>query len=192
MADVLQKLFGSAPRVTLLRLFLFNPKLTFTTADLAHRTQLSDKNIRSELPSLVGIGLLKRNKRGKLIRYHVNEEFSYLLSLQNLLLNVSGRTDEVRERLRKTGTIKLIVITGMFVGEWDASLDLLVVGDRINDRAFKKHIRRLESEIGKDIRYVLMPSADFFYRLNISDKLMRDTFDYPHRIIFDRLDIGLK
>lgn len=192
MTDALQKLFGSASRVKLLRLFLFNPHQTFTASEAAQRAQITQKNCRSEASLFVHIGLLKRNHRGNHVRYSLNEAFPYLASLQNLLLNVSQRGVEVRERLRKTGTIKLIVITGMFVGEWEASLDLLVVGDRINNRAFKKHIRTLESEIGKDIRYTLLSSTDFFYRLNMGDKLIRDTFDYPHRIVFDRLDIGLK
>lgn len=192
MSDVLQKLFGSASRVKLLRLFLFNPKQSFTISDLSERTQTPDKNLKAELPGLVEIGVLKRNKRGKIVRFHVNEEFPYLTSLQNLLLNVSGRGEEVRDRLRGTGTIKLIIVGGIFVSEWEADTDLLVVGDRIKDRAFKTHIRKLEAEIGKEIRYALLSTQDFFYRLNMSDKLMRDVFDLPHRILLDRLDIGLK
>jgi hypothetical protein len=53
-------------------------------------------------------------------------------------------------------------------------------------------MRRLESEIGRELRYTMLVSEDFLYRLNMNDKLVRDTFDYPHRIVFDRLNIGLK
>ena len=50
----------------------------------------------------------------------------------------------------------------------------------------------LEAEIGKEVRYAWMSTSDFFYRLNMSDRLLRDMFDYPHAIVLDRLDIGLK
>ena len=53
-------------------------------------------------------------------------------------------------------------------------------------------MRKLESEIGRDLRYALLGSEDFAYRLNMNDKLVRDIMDYPHRIVFDRLNIGLK
>lgn len=192
MTDSLSKLFGSASRLKLLRLFLFNPAQGFTSAEAADRAQIADKIARAELGGLVQSGLLKQNRRGKLLRYEIRTDFPYLLALQNLLLNVTTRGEEVREQLRNTGTIKLIVIAGMFMGEWGTSIDLLVVGDKMKERAFKNQIKKLEAEIGKEIRYTLLPSQEFLYRLNMSDRLMRDIFDFPHRIVLDKLDIGLK
>jgi hypothetical protein len=95
-------------------------------------------------------------------------------------------------RLRGTGAIKLVVVSGIFVGEWDGRLDVLIVGDRIRERTLQSRIRLLESEIGKEVRYATLTVQDFLYRLNLNDRLIRDVFDYPHRIVHDRLDIGLK
>ena len=192
MTDALQKLFGSASRVKLLRLFLFNPAERLTVAEAALRAQVSEDVVRSEVSMLVGVGMLRRSRRGNVVRFGLNTAFPYYDSLQKLLLNVSGRGGEVRDRLRRTGNIKLVLIAGIFVGEWNAAIDLMVVGDRVNNTAFKKYLRSLESEIGKEIRYTLLSTKDFFYRFNMSDKLMRDTFDYPHQIVLDKLDIGLK
>ena len=69
---------------------------------------------------------------------------------------------------------------------------MFVVGDRIKERVLRTRMRKLESEIGRDLRYALLGSEDFAYRLNMNDKLVRDIMDYPHRIVFDRLNIGLK
>jgi hypothetical protein len=192
MTDSLSKIFGSTARLKLLRLFLFNPAHSFTAIEAAERAQVSPSSARRELEALVQSGLLHRNRRGKQIRFDIQADFPYLLSLQNLLLNVSGRAEEVLSRLRPTGVMKLIIISGIFVGEWGANVDLLVVGDKIKERAFRNQIKKLEAEIGKEIRYTLLSSADFLYRLNMSDKLMRDVFDFPHRIVFDKFDIGLK
>ena len=192
MTDSLQKIFGSAARLKLLRLFLFNPQHSFTLPEVATRTQIGASEARSEVSNLVASGLIKKNRRGRLHKYEVSGDFPYLLSLQDLLLNVTSRGEEVKERLRTTGTLKLIVVTGMFMGEWEANIDLLVVGDKMKERAFKAQIKKLEAEIGKEIRFSMLGTQDFLYRLNMSDRLLRDVFDFPHRIILDKLDIGLK
>jgi hypothetical protein len=156
MTDSLQKIFGSASRLKLLRLFLFNPQHSFTLKEAAERTQVTSAEARRELADLVASGLIRKNRRGKENKFDVNAGFPYLLSLQNLLLNVTSRGEEVKQRLKVVGTLKLIVIGGMFMGEWEAALDLLLVGDRIKERALKSQIKKLEAEIGKEIRYRLL------------------------------------
>jgi len=192
MTDSLQKIFGSAQRLKLLRLFLFNPQRSFTASEAARRAQVEPGEARAELANLVASGLIRKNRRGKEIKYDVNAGFPYLLSLQNLLLNVTSRGEEVKQRLKNVGSLKLVVIGGMFVGEWEAGLDLLVVGDRMKERALRTQMKKLEAEIGKEIRFACLGSADFLYRLNMSDKLLRDVFDFPHKIVLDKFDMGLK
>lgn len=192
MTDSLQKIFGSNARLKLLRLFLFNPQHAFTASEAAARAQVAPGEVRLELANLVSSGLIRKNRRSKATKYDVNAGFPYLLSLQSLLLNVTSRGEEVKSRLKSLGAPKLIVIGGMFMGEWEANLDLLVVGDKIKERALKTQVKKLEAEIGKEIRYALLGSNDFLYRYNMSDKLLRDVFDFPHRIILDKFDMGLK
>lgn len=191
MTDPLAKLFGSPARLKLLRLFLFNPLQSFTSEEASRRTQVAVGEARRQAGVFVQSGLLKANHRSKHVRFEVDNTFPYLRALQNLLLNVESRSEEVRLRLKTVGTIKLIVVAGMFMGEWESGIDLLIVGDKIKDRSFKNQIKQLEAEIGREIRYTLLSSRDFLYRLNMSDKLMRDIFDFPHRIVLDKFDIGL-
>jgi len=69
---------------------------------------------------------------------------------------------------------------------------LLVVGDRIKDVPLRRKLRALESELGKELRYAILLTPEFLYRLNMSDKLLRDVMDYPHSVVYDRLNIGVK
>jgi hypothetical protein len=108
------------------------------------------------------------------------------------LINAPELGAELYSRIRHTGTLKLIVVCGVFVGEWDAPLDALIVGDRVNERKLRDKIRKLEAEVGREIRYALLSSENFLYRININDHLIKDVFDYPHRIVHDKLQIGLK
>jgi hypothetical protein len=194
MTDPLAKLFGSSARVKLLRLFLFHPRAAFTAPEAAVRARVTERLARSELALYQRSKLIKRNRRrGIGASYSLNADFEYRAVLQSLLLNAPIRAEEILARLRSVGGIKFIAIAGIFMGEWaEERLDLLLVGDRVKERRVRERINRLESEIGREVRYALLPSLEFYYRLNMSDKLVRDVLDYPHRILLDRLQTGLK
>jgi len=190
MTDSLVKLFGSAARVKLLRLFLLNPGEHYTPKMAALRAALTPQAARKELALFASIKLIKRSRRG----YVLNEAFEYTQGLQALLLNAPVRRRQIMERIKSTGALKLVVVSGMFAGEAEEApgLDLLVVGDRVGERALNRKIKMLESELGVELRYALLTTPDFLYRLNMSDKLVRDVLDFPHIILLDKLQIGLK
>lgn len=192
MTDGLQKLFGSGARVKLLRLFLFNPKQSFTLIEVSTRARVTDHEARSEVATFVRAGMLERVARGKGVRYALYPKFEFTAALQNLLLNAPARGEDILTRLKGLGTLKLVILSGVFIGEWDGRLDILVVGDRIKERKLRERIKLLEAEIGKEMRYALLTTDDFFYRINMNDKLVRDVLDYTHRTVLDRLNIGLK
>lgn len=191
MTDPLIKLFGSHARLKLLRLFLFNPLVAFTAAEAAERSRADTTAVRRELLNLKQSGLLKK-ARTKVTRYELNDKFPYLGALKGLILNTERRGESIPERLRSAGTIKLVILSGVFVGDVEGDLDMLVVGDRVREPVLREKIKSVEAELGRELRYALLATPDFLYRLNMSDKLLRDILDYPHRIVFDRLDIGLK
>lgn len=192
MTDMLIKLFGSAARVKLLRLFLFNPRHSFTIPLAALRARVREADARAEIQLFLRLGILERSARSKAVRYGINSSSPYIVALQNLLLNTPSRAGEMYQRVRGVGTLKLVVVAGIFANDWDGRLDLLIVGDRIRESKLLSRIKLLESEIGKEVRYASLTTDDFFYRLNMNDRLIRDVFDYPHTIVHDRLDIGLR
>jgi len=193
MTDPLQKLFGSMARLKLLRLFLFNPGRQFTVPEAAERARVPERTARKEINLFASVRLIKRARsRSRGARYLLNSDFGYLAALQSLLLNAPERGADIYERVRKAGGIKLVIIAGIFVGEWESALDVLIVGDRVKEKKLRSRIKNLESELAKELRYSLLSIDDFFYRLNMNDKLVRDILDYQHKIVFDRLNIGLK
>ncbi|HWB34378.1 MAG TPA: hypothetical protein VG753_03635 [Candidatus Paceibacterota bacterium] len=192
MADPLSKLFSSSARVKLLRLFLFNPTQAFTASEVSERANISRAEAVRELGVLHAAGLIHRALRGRLVRCTLNPAFSHLQALQNLLLNTPVRVEEIYARLRRAGSIKLVVATGVFMNISESPVDLFIVGDRMKDSVLRRSIKLMESELGKEIRYTLLSTQEFYYRMNMNDHLVRDVLDYPHRILFDRLDIGLE
>jgi len=189
--DPFGKLFGSPARVRLLRLFLFNPKESFTAAEVAARARMPISEARRELPIFTESSLIRKSQ-SKPPHFAVSQDFPFIPMLRQMLLSAPLRGDDVQSRLRGVGAIKFVVLSGVFTGNFDEGIDILIVGDKINERRLRGALKVFGSDIGAELRYALLTTPDFTYRLTISDRFIRDVFDYPHRIVFDKLDIGLK
>jgi len=193
MTDTLQKLFGSSARLKLLRLFLFNPKSTYSVKEAVAHSQIKPGEARKEFAAFQAMKLIKKSRHSGTARYQLNPDFEYVSALQNLLLNTNNQGSELYDRVRRAGAIKFMAISGVLLGEWeDGRLDLFVVGERLNERKLREQVRKLESELGTELRYTSLTTDNFFYRLQMNDHLVKDVFDYPHRIVHDKLNIGLK
>lgn len=199
--DTLSRLFGSDGKVKLMRLFLLNPDRQYAFDEVVAWTKLSKRAVETELVLLQKIGLIiqvpiqpsatKGKKHKKEKGFTLNQHFIYLKQLQSLIIDtVLLNEGETVKRLAKAGKLKLIVVAGVFIQEWDSRADLLVVGDKIKEGPLKTVIRKIELELGRELRYASLETPDFQYRLSIGDRLVRDILDYPHQIIFDKF--GLK
>ena len=91
-------------------------------------------------------------------------------------------------RLARGGSLKLVIAAGVFIQEEDSRLDLLVVGDHLKKSIIGRVVKVMESEIGKELRYVILETQEFKYRASICDKLIRDVMDYPHQKLLDKLE----
>ncbi len=186
--ETLSKLFGSETKVKIMRLFLFNPETVFTTGEIAERAQAQGSKVRREISNLDKTGMIKHKAKGGKRGFVLNSQFGYLLPLQNFLINVEPlQSKELLRRVNRLGTIKLVIVAGVFIQEQESRLDLLVVGDHIKKASFENAIKTLEAEIGKELRYAYFTTDDFKYRLNMFDKLVRDVLDYPHKKVLNRL-----
>jgi hypothetical protein len=83
--------------------------------------------------------------------------------------------------------VKVAFFAGVFGKKKSARVDMLIVGDALKKGQLDWTLRMIESEVGKELDYVILDTADFKYRTGMNDKFMRDVFDYPHEIIIDKL-----
>ena len=188
--EKLSKLFGSPGKLKVLRLFMFNQNETFTASDVAARTSLSATVVRRELSDLTALGLLKKRGVRTKTNYRVNPAFEHLNALDVFIRETTNvRPKEIVAALRRAGTLRLVILAGTFSGVPEAQVDLLVVGDSIDERALGRAVKALEAELGREIRYASFATADFRYRLGVYDRLIRDIFDYPHRLLLDKIGL---
>jgi len=188
--DPLARLFGSSARIKLLRLFLFNDDQQFSVADAAYRTKTPKDTVRREITSLVSIGVLnKRSVKGKPC-YTANQRFAHHEALYAFLRSTTKVGDkEMVATIKRAGTIRLIVLSGLFSGAVESKADLLIVGDRLDEKALEQGVRKLEAELGRELRYAAFSTPDFRYRVGVYDRLVRDVMDFPNRILLDKIGI---
>lgn len=188
---ILEKIFGGSARIKIMRLFLFNPSLSFNGSEVTDRTKISSAKSRSELNFLHSVNLInkKTNSSGKSI-WSLNNNFSYLNEFQRLLLKTSLITpQEITRKISKVCKVKMIVLTGLFTEHWEGGLDIMVVADKFKSSSVESVMSQIEAEVGREIRYSILETDEFKYRHGIGDRLIRDVVDYPHRVIFDKLKV---
>jgi hypothetical protein len=189
--ETLSKLFGSETKVKIIRLFLFNPETVFEVKDITERTKSNVSKVRRELSDLEKIHLIKvrvgkNSKKG----FILNSQFAYITPLQNFLINLEPLNQkEIVRRISRLGSIKLLIIAGVFIQEAESRLDILIVGDNVKKATLENTMKTLESEIGKELKFAYFTTEDFKYRLGMFDKLIRDILDYPHKKVLNRLGI---
>lgn len=206
--DTLGKIFGNTAKVRLMRLFLFNPKSIFDLEDLSQKTKSSQDTTRKEVKALEESKMikprsflkevkisnsksLKVSKKKRTRGWLLNKTFSYIKPLQSFLIYTSLLQDrDIIRRLRNTGNVKLLIISGVFIQEPESRVDLLLVGDGLKKNIIERAIAGIESELGKELTYAFFETKDFNYRLGIYDKLIRDILDYPHKKLINRLGLG--
>jgi hypothetical protein len=215
--ETLGKIFGSIFRVRILRLFLFNPDTVYEMAEIAARAKVSKITLQNEIAVLNRAGFTKRKsfykqvldkkaqrcfrpsqsrrkkhvlKKKRAYGWTLNEKFPHLAAIKEFLINAAPVKDrDIAKKLRRAGTFKLLVVAGVFMQNFDSRLDILIVGDRINQSQLERSIKNIEAELGRELRYALFGVNDFRYRLGVHDRLIRDVFDYPHRNIVDRIGV---
>ena len=206
--ELIGKIFGSKHRVNIMRLFLFNEGLPFDIKTVVIRSHVETTSARKELNMLTKIGFLKKKsfslkvqkplkKKDTKVTYKsiktqgwvLDKKFILISALQTLLLDSELINEkEIIKRIKKSGTIKLIALSGLFIKDNNRKLDILIVGDRIKKEVLEKEINIVESEIGRELRYAFFNQEEFEYRMSMYDKLIRDILENDHKKLLNSLE----
>ena len=129
------------------------------------------------------------NKKVSKTVYQINHTLPFFNELRNLILKIAPPSFPALEKnLKRIGRIKLAVVTGTFLNLNDTRVDILVVGDDIEPKRFNDFIKKLESSIGLELRYVVLGTEEFLYRYNMLDRFVHDILEYPHKKLINRVN----
>src|SRR3989344_2976432 len=124
--------------------------------------------------------------------FALNNLFQYNRALKHLTVeSVPISRDLLLRRFRELGRgLKFVVLSGIFAGLSSGGLDILIVGDNIRKGKLDKILGKTESELGREIKYVLFDTKEFKYRHSMYDKFVMDVLDNEHDVLIDSLKAG--
>lgn len=213
---MLERLFGSQTRVKILKLFLLHPDENYYIRQVARDLGLQVNSIRRELDNLEKFGLLgsgsapkqteeseeegggkgtkkensARSKSQEKKYYYVDKNFVLYEETRALLIKsqVLYREDFI-ENLKQLENTQLVILTGLFVNEPEATIDVLVVGN-VNKKKLKQIIEKLEYDLGREINYTLMNYEEFKYRSDITDVFLYNILEQKRVVVVDKVGMN--
>ena len=209
MDTFLQILFESQAKIRLLRLFLQNQERDFTLQEIEQLTQIKRASFSRDLHKLIKAGfvqekigpmreikkdistaLKKRSGQKKIPFYSVNTAFPVFDELHTLIIKSSTASrKKLLANIKRLGKVRLAILTGIFLNNETSRLDLMIVGDDIKKRSLERFLALTESELGKTLRYSVMDTDEFRYRMNMYDRFLRDVLEHDHEKLINKLSL---
>jgi len=195
---MLENIFGSRTRLKLLKLFLTHPSEYFFVRELTRRTEEKINSIRRELANLEDVGLIKYEDKVKLDKekdvnekrkyYTANTDFVLYEEFKNLILKSRLLLEKaLTKEVNNLGKVKFLALSGIFVDDKNAKTDLLAVGS-IDRKKLDALVKKLEKNFEQEIRYTIMPTSEFNYRNQVTDKFLFEILESKHIIVIDERD----
>jgi len=190
---MLAKLFGSVARVKILKLFLLNPDTSFYIRQVSRHLNLQLNAVRRELENLLTIGLLTSHQGdedaegGRTDRkyYQVNKDFVLFSEIRELIIKAQILCErEFTEKLRKLGQIKLLILSGLFLNDKEAQVDMLIVGEFSKDKVAKL-VKELEGELVSEVNYAVLTEEEFRYRRQVTDVFLYAVLEGQKIVVID-------
>ena len=190
----------------MLKLFLLHPEEKFLFNDITKNLKLLPAVVKKELDNLEKFGLVFSGDPAKLkdqevalveakvaeIKpekrfYQVDSGFILFDELKALLLKAQMLYErDFIDKLIEIGKVKLLILTGIFVNETLSPIDLLIVG-HLNKPKLVKLLKELEVELGKEINFTHLETAEFIYRRNVTDVFLYEILEKKKIVVIDEL-----
>jgi len=182
---MLEQLFGSRTRVKLLRLFLTNPTVSFYVRELTRKVDEQLNSVRRELANLTRLNAVYCEQREDKKYYQLNTKFVLAEELKALLLKSQLLVEEdLIRRIKETGKIRYLALTGSFTGAKQSPTDIIIVG-RVERALLVKTIERFQREVGREINYTLLTTREYNERRTLGDKFVLTILNNPKVVVVD-------
>jgi len=190
---MLEQFFGSKTRFKLLHFFFNHSEGSFYVRELVRKTGMQLNSIRRELENLVKFGIIFEDKAYKGSRqemygknsnlpirrkyFKINLNFVLYKELETLIIKSKLLLEHnLIEKITNLGKIKLLILTGIFTGVKNSSVDILIIGS-IDNNDFKNLISKFNKYVNRDINYSILSKEEYKYRWDIKDKFLFDIIE---------------
>lgn len=178
---LLKSLFSSRTRVKLLELFLLNTQSEFFIREITRKLKEQINSVRRELDNLKKCGLLTARVRNRRKFYSVNQNFELLPEFKSIFLKTADPQIEIKRTIEKFGAIDLLLLSGQFVGNKNATTDMLIVGT-LDKNKLKDYLER-ELTAEQKVRFTVISRSDFLHRLYYEDVFLTNLLKSSEKLI---------
>jgi DNA-binding transcriptional ArsR family regulator len=183
-----EAIFGSKVRARLIRFFILNAEQEYTAAEISEKVLLSKSEVSRELLKLKKMGFVRENARKRVKAFQLHPSFPFTPELHSLVSKSNVNIPhQMFQKLRAVGEVKLVLISGVFLNFPKGKADIILVVNNVSRQKLKGAIERLEAEVGRDIRFVLMDGEELHYRLNMLDRFLIEFLEGPYQEIVNRV-----
>jgi hypothetical protein len=187
MFTELTRLFENGARAKLLKFFLFQTDQRFAARAAGAALGIPKAAAEKETRALTRFGILVARKRGRETYYAADTRHPLFTPLRAFLDATTLPEDrDILAAFKGISGISLLAASGALVKEERAAVDLLVVVRKSQHPAVAKAVSRLEHRFGLPLRYAVMEPSAYVERLEGNDRLLRDVFEFRHRIVLGR------
>jgi hypothetical protein len=189
---LIDALFGSKTRIKLLHLFLNNPGKAFYVREITRLIDEQINSVRRELSNMLEVGIITSDNADNKLYYEVNQRYEYYIPFRAIFADERIESKSIaatgQEGLGKIvhelKGLRLAIAAGVLVKGSMTSIDLLLVGDVIPQKA-KNIVRQLENREERELNYSLLSYDEFYYRLSVRDKFITEILNGKHTILVD-------
>lgn len=182
-ADILDSDHGSE----LLAFLLLAPARSYSVKELAGRLAMTEKTLTVLLREFLEDSMIKLFRRDGVELFIINQKHKLLPEIRaSLVKNQKAYEDELYTAIGKLGEVKAAFLSGALTGNPELPVDLLLVG-KVSLTKLDKFLKNCKIMLGIDINYSVMTPDEFQLRRDTFDRFIKDVFDYPHLVVFDKL-----
>lgn len=197
---MLAKLFGSTARVKILKLFLLNPDTSYYIRQIARHLNLQLSAVRRELENLETLELLEthsgseedeegmseeRGNKNDRKYYKANRNFILFNEIRELILKAQILCEkDFTDKLKKLGTIRLLILSGLFLNDAQAGVDMLIVGN-FDKAKVARLVKKLEEELVTEVNYAVLSEEEFKYRRQVTDVFLYSVLEGKKIVVVD-------
>ena len=178
---MLGHLFVSKVRVKLLKVYFSHPDQPHYGRQLSRLLGEQINAIRRELENLQEAGLLKSEKRGNRIYFHLNKNFLHYDALFLLFLKSTGLGEAIIKNQSRLGKIKWVFFSKNFAQNQpcqEEAIDIFLVGDVILPE-LSALVAQEERTRKREINYSVMDEAEFRFRYQGKDPFLTNLLISP-------------
>lgn len=150
--------------------------------EIQRRTGLMPRSLQTELARLESLGVVRRRREGRLVRYELIESNPRWRALRTLIRELADPVDVVRNALADVPGIAVAFVFGSFArGDTreDSDVDVFIIGKDIPDHLLYRGTIEAQILLNREVNIVDMTREDLVRRIKTGSSFIRNVLDRP-------------